>query len=425
MIFEIITSAFMGSLLSVGYVKKHGGLNDAAKIQRIFANAGWVGKDNGEPKPIRIRRKRKITGGTEYVYQLPLAFDRKKVEDKIHVLEDGMNVSSRFIDWKSLKGIKPDKTVLKQLKRILNAKKPRKEVELDFDGMLKIRIYDEPMRTKIEWDPSLLKPGTWSVPIGHTRNGKVVYHDFDDLYSLIVAGTPGYGKSFFLKMLISTLVLINPKNVSFTLIDLKEGAAFKRFEKLKQVKYVGYNPEDAKAVLERVKEDMTATYRSFIDDGFEDVKEAGIPHRHFIIVDEGADIAQDSDCIDLLTDIARRGRAAGFYPIYSSQYPTSRTIPIDVKRNIPTRLTFVLDSNNASMSVLDQGGAEDLPLIKGRAIYKNVKCTTVQTPFMSNSEIELRIKPHIVLRAREENAATIESPTGRKSPLVLEETGLS
>ncbi|MBH0159862.1 FtsK/SpoIIIE domain-containing protein [Fictibacillus sp. 26RED30] len=419
MLFEFVTSAFMASLLGVGYVKKHVGLNDAAKIQRIFANAGWVGKDNGLPKPIRIRRKRRIPGGTEYVYQLPLAFDRKKVEEKIHVLEDGLNVTSRSIDWKALRDVR----TVKQLKTVINAKKPRKEVELAFDGMLKIRIYNEPMPAKIDWDPSLLKPGTWSVPIGHTRNGKVMYHDFDDLYSLIVAGTPGYGKSFFLKMLISVLVLNNPKNVSFTLIDLKEGAAFKRFEKLKQVKYVGYNPEDAKTALESVKEDMTAMYRNFIDEGFEDVKEAKIPHRHFVIIDEGADIAQDPACIELLTDIARRGRAAGFYPIYSTQYPTSRTIPIDVKRNIPTRLTFVLDSNNASLAVLDQGGAEDLPMIKGRAIYKHVKCTTVQTPYMSNAEIETRIKPNIVLKARETDANEI-TPRG-KSSLVLKENGLS
>lgn len=51
--------------------------------------------------------------------------------------------------------------------------------------------------------------------------------------------------------------------------------------------------------------------------GYEDVKEAGTSKRHFIIIDEAADIADDEKCQEIITDIARRGRAGGLRLIFA------------------------------------------------------------------------------------------------------------
>ena len=114
--------------------------------------------------------------------------------------------------------------------------------------------------------------------------------------------------------------------------------------------------------------------------------------------------------MDILTDIVRKGRGAGYYVIFATQYPTAETIPMQVKRNIPARLCYILDSTIASMAVLDSGGAESLPEIPGRGIYKEVKKITVQSHYMSNKQIEERITPHINIQPRKDDENEQQQP---------------
>jgi FtsK/SpoIIIE family len=410
MLFSIASSLLIGGVAGYGYLKTNGVTNDADKIQRIFTNAGWVKKEKGETKTIRLRRRRKIENGVEYVYQLPLGFDRKRVDTD--VLADGLNTKNIAFD---ITKVKFNKDILKQIKQ-LKGVKANKQVELEFDGMLKIRVYENDLG-KVEWSDDLLKRNSWSVPVGKTKDGKIIYHDFDKRKSLIIAGAPGFGKSVTMKMIITSLIMSNPNDVSFSLIDLKLGPAFKRFEKLKQIENFGKNGSEAVEILRKVQKRMEEDYIKIIDDGFEDITEAGSNKRHFLIIDEGADLISDPKAIELLTDIVRKGRGAGYYVIYSTQYPTAQTVPMQVKRNIPARLCFVLDSSTASMAVLDGGGAEKLPEIPGRGIYKNVKQIILQTPFMSNEQIKERIKPY----EEEKHELSRTAPTeNRKHTLVTE-----
>ncbi|WP_368657610.1 FtsK/SpoIIIE domain-containing protein [Metabacillus halosaccharovorans] len=412
MLFEIGSTILVGGLTGYAYLKKNGSAsNDADKIQKIFANSDWNGV-NGET--IRIHRKSKFNGGTEYVYQLPLGFDRKKIENGKHILEDGLNIKQKLFDFElsDFFNIKWDKDFLKQLKNILLQKKVvRKEIELKFDGMLRIKVYTESMKDQYDWNESYLRNGTWSVSIGNTRKG-VVRHDFDEHKHLIIAGATGYGKSAILKLIVTSLVLQQPDNVNLHLIDLKGGSAFQRFKDLKQTKNFTREPSEAQGILEEIQAEMNQKYTEIVDQGFEDIKESGRKERHFIIIDEAADIADDPGCMDIVTDIARRGRGAGYYLIYATQYPSSQSIPQQTKRNIPSRLCFVLDDATASNTALGQTGAEKLPLIPGRGIYKNVKSQVVQTPYISNGEIKKQTKPHIVIKPRKERE-TVE-PTERE-----------
>lgn len=145
--------------------------------------------------------------------------------------------------------------------------------------------------------------------------------------------------------------------------------------------------------------------------------------RHFLIIDEAADLADNREAMDLITDIVRKGRGCGYYVIYSTQYPSMQAVSSQIKRNIPSRLSFVLDSSTASVTVLDTKGAEDLPDIPGRGIYKDTKMKIIQTPFMGNKLIETLISPFIIDKG---------GPTGeiaeretRKNSFILEETRLS
>jgi S-DNA-T family DNA segregation ATPase FtsK/SpoIIIE len=82
----------------------------------------------------------------------------------------------------------------------------------------------------------------------------------------------------------------------------------------------------------------------------------------------------------------------------------------------------------ASRVVLDDAGAEQLPYIKGRAIYQTDRKHIVQTPFIENDTIEKIIKPHIVIKAKKEvqrDTPTAQSREGRSYSLIIEETRLS
>ena len=426
MIFEVGSTMLMGGLAGYAFYKSKGlATNDAAKIQRIFNNAGMTIKEGGRTETIRLQRKRRFEGGFEYVYQLPLGLSSKHIMDNKHVLEDGLNVRSNVFEFNlpDLKELKFDKTLVRQIKKLLAHKRKMKEIEIEFDGMLKIKVYNEPMNDKIAWSENLLVNGSWAVPVGYTRQGKLIKHDFDKSKHLIVAGTSGYGKSVMLKMLVATLISQQPDNVELSLIDLKGGASFQRYKECKQTKHYSRDPETAKEVLKAIQEDMNSSFLEIVDNGYEDVKEAGIKKRNFIIIDEAADLADYKEAMKIITDIARRGRSAGYYLVFCTQNPTAEVISSQTKRNIISRLCYVVDTDTASRVVLDEGGANKLPAVPGRGIYKNgVKRSVVQTPLMTNSQIKEHIAPHINIRGRDDCGQKSSKATeDRKYSLEFEE----
>lgn len=408
MLVEIVSTAAFAGLGGYAFIKKNGNpsvKSDSQKILKIFNNAGL----NKGGETIRIIRTEEIDNGKMYVFQIPLGLGSEDIFNKKGIIEDGLNTRSReneisFKDIKKLKTLKWDLTIFDQLKKIFTKTKMiNKEVEIEFDGMLKVKVFEGPMDDEIPWNEQMLQPGTWKVLIGKKRN-EIIYHDFDKTKHLIIAGVPGSGKSVVMKLIITSLILSQPDNVTFSLIDLKGGPAFARFKDCKQVENFAVDNEGAMEVLKKVEKDMERVYQDvLVAKGYEDITEAKIKERHFLVIDEAADLAGEGKAVEILTNIVRKGRGSGHYVIYATQYPTVQTVASQIKRNIPARLTYVLDSAIASSAVLDSSGAEDLPEIPGRGIYKMAKQSIIQTPFISNPEIDKQIKPYINIKTREEN----------------------
>lgn len=416
MIFEILTTGVMGGIALKALSKKHGlATNDSGKIQRIISLSGLNVKDGKDTLTTQLIRKKSYEWGMEYKYRIPLGRSFEDYLNKQNVLEDGLNNRRKRLTLNDLKALQLDENILDNVKALWNNKlQEKKEMELSFDGLLIIRVYNEPLPSIINWKEEKLKKNTWSVLIGSNRNGDI-YHDFDKRKHLIVAGATGGGKSVVMKAIITALTLSKPDDVTFSLIDLKGGSSFARFRNLKQVVNFGIDNTEALEILKDVQQKMNDSYKKIVDNGYEDVSEAGIRKRHFIVVDEAADLADDKACMAILTDIVRKGRGAGYYLIYATQYPSAQAIPMQIKRNIPARLCFVLDSASASVTVLDGSGAERLPEIPGRGIYKEVKQTILQTPYMSNDLIKELIQPHIE-RKEKQFEKEVEQP--RRTDLV-------
>jgi hypothetical protein len=416
-LFEILTSLVAGGIAATTYLKQHGiGINDKEKIERIAANAGLVTKDG---KQIRIHRRTKGDGFAEYVFQIPLGLSFADFEKKKHVFEDGLNIKRSTLDISlaDLKTINLRGNILEQIKSILaNKRKLRKEIELEFDGMLKFRVYDSPLIDFLPFNETMLSRCTgWEIPIGVSRS-EFVKHDFDAIPHMICAGATRKGKSAFLKLLVSSLIARKPDDVRFTILDLKGGLSFAKFRDVKQVETVAKNVHEAVEALRAIRNEMNSRLERYLDAGIEDVREAGVKERHFIIVDEAAQIASAGEtdketkrlkveCESILSEIARVAGALGYRLIFCTQYATADTLPRQVKQNADAKLCFKLQTEVASQVVLGEGetDAAHLPLIPGRAVYVTDRKQIVQCAYVSNDDIDRLIGPHINIHARKDN----------------------
>lgn len=440
MLFEILSSAIVGGLVGASYLHQKGvGTNDTQSIVRIAANAGLVARDGTQ---IRIHRRTRNPDYTEYVFQLPQGLSAKQFRDNLDRFQDGLNAKRRVlavslaefktIDWRS-----------DPLAQLRNKRTERKEVEIDFDGMLKFRVYNEAMTEFLAFDESMLaRCNGWEIPVGQTRHG-FVKHD-TELGHMVVAGATRYGKSVFLKNVITSLIARKPNDVKLTLIDLKGGLTFARYQRAKQVEIVAKDVAECLTTLRHLDAKMTAKQTSFLTQGYEDIREANDPCRHFIIIDEAAQLASagvtDSEekkmrieCEKLLARIAQVGAGLGYRLIFCTQYPTADTLPRQIKQNADTRICFRLQTSVASRVVLDEEGAESLPKVRGRAIYLTSDGKQiVQTPFIENDYIEKVLAPNITIKARKEDDGNERNQSDsrkgtapRKHTLIVEEARIS
>nr|WP_245533956.1 FtsK/SpoIIIE domain-containing protein [Effusibacillus pohliae] len=411
---EFVTGTAMTGLLT--YTMLDGkGVSEASKIQRIATNCGLTVREGGKLRTMQLLRRTRYPWGTEYAYRLPLGLSFEDVKKKRQHIEDGLNHKSEWFDLtlNDLRQLKLRQDILEQIKKLLAGQKHRKEIALEYDGTLRIRVYNEPMPELVRFDEKTLNNCRgWTVCIGEAREG-IVFHDFDKFPHMVVAGMTRYGKSVFLKNVVMTLIDRHPNDSCLTLIDLKGGLAFNRFADARQVLTVAKDAEEAHEALRAIQTEMKARQAKFLAKGYEDVKEAGQKERHFVVVDEGAELASagendkdikklKAECERIVSEIARIGGGLGYRLIFATQYPTADTLPRQVKQNCDARLCFRLPTQIASEVVLDEPGAEELPLIKGRAIYRTDRKVIVQTPLIENDFIDRTIKPHIVIKQRKE-----------------------
>jgi ribosomal protein S24E len=436
LLLEIMGCTVMSGLLTYTYVDKNA-LTDAVKIQRITKNCKLVADEGGKIKTIYLLRKTRHAWGREFVYRIPLGLSFEDFQKKKQNIEDGLNHTRGILDLTldDIRTIKWNKDVLAQIKHLLSGTKQRKEILMDYDGTLRIRVYREPLKEMIPFDDETLKKCTgWKVYIGESREGGV-YHDFEKIPHMVSAGTTRYGKSVFLKNITTTFTHTQSKYVTFTLIDLKGGLAFNRFKDVSQVESVSKDTDETLIALRTIQESMKRKQAELLRKGYEDVKEAKQKERHFIIIDEAAEIASKGiadkadrlkkiECERIIAEIARIGGGLGYRLIFATQYPTADTLPRQVKQNCDARLCFRLQTDTASQVVLDENGAESLPYIPGRAIYRTDRKYVVQTPFIENDFIDKTIRPHITFKPRKEDSfasTTEKGATPRKHTLIIEE----
>lgn len=136
----------------------------------------------------------------EYKYRIPLGRSFSDYLEKQDILQDGLNNRRNHVSFNDLKSLNFDSNIVSSLRSLWKKKLTEsKEIELEFDGLLIIRVYNEAMPIKVK-----INPGTnWMVPVGLTRNKSTFkYHDFEIFPHLTLGGATRYGKSNFINCII-------------------------------------------------------------------------------------------------------------------------------------------------------------------------------------------------------------------------------
>lgn len=371
--------------------------SDKQKINIIFKNIGLgIPKDKQFQIPKLKERylivlNNKILG-TTYKYSIPLGLPASKYAKA----SQNMNVFSESL---------------------------KKPVELEFkEGYLYIHVYEEEIPKFVDYERlnGIQPESKWSVPLGMNYRGWL-WHDFDKIPHMTVAGSTRFGKTVFLKVLFTWLIEHNPDDVEFYIIDLKGGLEFNKYKNLKQVKGVAKSPEEAAVMLEHILREVQQKEIEFLDKNYTNVTETSIQKRTFIITDEAAQLTPFSHlpkeqkrllgfCQAALSEICRIAGALGYRNILATQYPTADCLPRQVKMNSDIKITFRLSTGYASEVAIDETGAEQLPTdIKGRALVKTHEVKEIQVPYISNEDSWERVKQYVgTIQQREETTSPTE-----------------
>lgn len=336
--------------------------NDRKTIEQVFANRRiCIKKGEHEQFPKFLSKSHKESH-TTYCYTLPFGVPSSVMDGLQEAMSEALN----------------------------------KDMEWEHKGVLKIRVFKEKLPTSWNYNDDLLRKDTWEVPVGKDQRG-VYYHDFEKYPHMLAGGTTRFGKTVFLKSIFNTLLLNNPDEVEFYILDLKGGLEFYKFSGLPQVKGVACDVYEAAEMLSEIVEGIKKKEVEFRANGLTNIVDTDIKKRTFIIVDEGAELAPElihknhkqyaQFCQAALGEIARISGGLGYRLIFATQYPTRQAVPAQVKINIVTRVSFIIPELVGSRVILDEGGADELPAIPGRCIYKVEKMRTLQAPYITDKQM--------------------------------------
>lgn len=258
--------------------------------------------------------------------------------------------------------------------------------------------------------------GTNRFFIGQTR-ARTIHSDFAENPHLLIGGQTGGGKSTFLRQFITTLYCNNPE-YNFTLVDMKGGLEFQIFDQRDRVTVISKTPE-AKHIFEKLDrmlsdrlEILKVNKCKDIDDYSKKPKvERVLPKdfsenklnfgRHIVVIDEAAELFLGggknliSDVQSISRHAARisaQGRAVGIHLVIATQKPDSKAVNGQIKANLTGIISFPMATLGASLSILGNGRAKELPSTPGRAIWKSgLEQYEIQTPYLSPDQAILHL----------------------------------
>lgn len=237
-----------------------------------------------------------------------------------------------------------------------------------------------------------------SMALGHDIVGKPVIVDLAKMPHLLVAGTTGSGKSVGINAMILSLlfkstpeqvrmIMIDPKMLELSvydgiphlltpvITDMKDAAnglrwcvaemerRYKLMSALGVRNLAGFNKKvsDAKKAGKPILDPIWRADPMLLEEEQSAPELEPLPCI-VVIVDELADMMMvvGKKVEELIARIAQKARAAGIHLILATQRPSVDVLTGLIKANVPTRLSFMVQSKVDSRTILGEGGAEQL-----------------------------------------------------------------
>lgn len=248
--------------------------------------------------------------------------------------------------------------------------------------------------------PADMSKATVVLGIGKNRATHTV--DLATYPHLLIAGGTGSGKSNVVKNMVASLMMMtDPRDLKFVLIDLKQ-LEFPYFEKSAHL----YKPEivwEAEKAIETFEELITEITRrnsllkgkaTELSEWNELYPDLALP-RIIVVIDEFAELmlASDADIrtqtLHLVQRATNLGRAVGVHFWVATQRPVTKVIDNSIKVNMPLIIAGRVQSKSQSIVMLDYGGATEIPKdTPGRMIVQTgVDRYDVQTPLIEREDL--------------------------------------
>jgi hypothetical protein len=272
--------------------------------------------------------------------------------------------------------------------------------------------------------PKTAPPLTFAVGVG--ANNKALFADMDEIYTVLLAGQKGSGKSNFLHNMICTwLQRASPAGLRLFLTDLKGALEFynyngvphlggdvdikmrlKKGGELQTVRLgreVLSEPYQVAPMLRYMEAEMSrrqkimqgkaANIRSYNHKNKKNKLSVWI-----LVIDELATLADSEnrkECYKSLAELVRKGRAVGLYCVLATQVPDKTVLTRQIAGNLDFRIVGYLSDGASSGLALGDNSYDAIrisPDVKGRMIARWNKKTVTQTPYMGEMVIARIIK---------------------------------
>ncbi|MBN1136274.1 MAG: hypothetical protein JXM73_06800 [Anaerolineae bacterium] len=227
-------------------------------------------------------------------------------------------------------------------------------------------------------DLGVIPDGRFMVPLGVGHTGPE-WRSLLDLDCILVGGVRGYGKTTFLFAALAALLqrhslaelrvaIVDPKGFDFALFD---GVPHLWGER-------ATDAEEAARLLADLVAEMNDRGEQFARLGvrhleaFNEMSPEPLPLL-LVVVDEVTDLMLEAgkQAGALQRDLVRlisKGRAAGIILLVATQNPKSEVFSTLARGNFRTRIAFWVSEAVMSRTILNRGGAEHLPQVRGRML---------------------------------------------------------
>jgi S-DNA-T family DNA segregation ATPase FtsK/SpoIIIE len=222
-----------------------------------------------------------------------------------------------------------------------------------------------------------------TLALGKTIHGEPYMTDLATMPHLLIAGSTGTGKSVAINSMLSSILFrATPDEVRLIMIDPKR-VELGMYEDIPHLMTpVVVDPKQAVNALRWAVKEMEERYKKLAKAGVRNIEQFNRNAAHqandksaaeseqlllplpyiVVVIDELADLMMVArgDVEESIARLAQMARAVGVHLLLATQRPSVDVITGLIKANLPSRISFRVQSKTDSRTILDGNGAEQL-----------------------------------------------------------------